>query len=723
MMMGSETEFGILGGWHLEKARAIQQRVVRSQPCLRAETEGVYLANGSRAYVDLGQHNEYATAEASSPFDLVVRELAGRMLMARCAAAAGHAMLCSNVDLASGTTWGTHENYQCSRRMDLESLAPLYTHLVTRILYTGAGGLDPHHPGVVMVLSPRACRIVAARSVQGIARKSLVFAKPRDYCEGERLHVFAGESLLSHRASLLKYASTALVACCLDRGVALRPGAFASPAVRALTELNRDVALAGRFPMADGRCLSALEIQEELLDDVERQIRILPSWAPAALGRWREVLDGLRSGDPALGGQLDWMIYRRALLGLAADFGLTEERVRVLNRAVAEERASASADDAERTVFLQFRAAACELYVRLHTLGAGSLFDELERQGFLDHRLPEITAEAVHAAMRAPPPGRASHRAALIRKYRRQWPYRISWSHITDTARGRVLEIPTDPQWVGGEQWTQSPEVPCASGDERRFAALQALLAGRHRQAESIYRSLIRSGYQPAGTRCHLARLMLMADRTSEAREQLELAWRERAGADAYVIPRILFLQALLALADGEDYRPFVRAIGGRIRFAGAQMDWTISPLLDRWSARLDEAALGLLRAIGGALCDRRQLPALERLPAWQEIMASGRTKRMRSEPDAPRAASKERLTVIGRIVALGEGRLTLRVGGDAGEAQTDMVCGIPAGSAIEESIEAGYFRVGCDVLAEYGVEQGEPVLWRLEQAGQMELF
>jgi proteasome accessory factor A len=228
---------------------------------LEALKEGAFLANGARVYVDQGKQNEYSTPETSSPSELVACELAGRRLMAQCARAAGVSLLCSNVDPETGATWGTHENYECSWSARELASEWLYPHLVTRIIYAGAGGVDPAHPGARLVLSPRASLIRASFSCQGLPLKTLVFAKPESYCEGFRLHVFCGESLLCHSASYLKVATTALVARCLAQGLQVGPGRLGVAPVQALRRVNRDVSLSCALPLADGRRMTALEIQ------------------------------------------------------------------------------------------------------------------------------------------------------------------------------------------------------------------------------------------------------------------------------------------------------------------------------------------------------------------------------------------------------------------------------------------------------------------------------
>jgi hypothetical protein len=443
MMMGSETEFGILDGWTLKKAEAIQSAVVRSHVSLPSTTEGVFLASGGRAYVDQDVHNEYATPETHEPRALVLYEIAGRRLMARAASRAGLTLLCSNVDLSSGNSWGTHENYQCRAPFDSRQLAVLHLHLVTRVAYSGAGGLDPSHPALRPVLSPRACGMVVSYNRQGSYDKSLVFAKPRQYCRGARLHVFCGETLLSPRASDLKYGATALVVSLLDAGCRPALSPLASP-VRALRTVNRDTSLSTRLPLADGRRLTALEIQRWLASWVESELARLPPWAPDALQAWHAALDDLEClSDRALR-SLDWLIYAQLLRCRLSNVGITPTHVRSLNRALADAGTPDHLSTSERRQLEVARSVGEELYVELHRLEPDSLFESLERAGWLCTGLPGITDEAVECAMVTPPPGRAANRAGLIAGLLGRPGIRMTWSEVVNEATGQRTPIPEE---------------------------------------------------------------------------------------------------------------------------------------------------------------------------------------------------------------------------------------------------------------------------------------
>ena len=612
MRMGSETEFGLLGGTSHARACRIQGAVEATQPHVPAHKDGVFLANGARVYVDLGRQNEYCTPEVESPAALVAHEAAGRRLMGECAIAVGQTLLCANVDHVAKTTWGTHENYECREALDPLRLAQLYPHLVSRVVYTGAGGFNPDHPGVQPVLSPRATRTVTPYNSQGYLGKSLVFAKPETYGPGDRLHVFCGESLLCHLASYLKYATTALVVQCLDQGRQVGPGPFAASPIRALRQVNTDPSLSVRVALADGRRMSALDIQESFAEGVAANLDVLQEWAPTGLERWRQVLGGLRAGDPALAGRLDWLVWNRALVQLADECGYDDETILRLNRE-ARERPK----ERDRR-FISFRAAASELYVRLHLLGPDSLFARFEQHGVADHHLPEITASAIEAAMRTAPPGRPGNRSALVARYAGQAGVRMSWSHVYDQVHERVAVIPSDTGWDQHETWVRHVcRDTYLLNENRRYHALQFVRLGQYSMAEEIYLGLITDGFETAGTRSHLARVMLMTGRIADADGQLALAWDERGEAYPYVVARILFLRALVAALRHEPPGPILEQLRGALVESGMRMEWTILPLLCRWAPALEARLTQLLAAFAAVLGGTHPPSILDAYPAW----------------------------------------------------------------------------------------------------------
>jgi len=513
--MGVETEFGILGGWTYDKARSIHAEVMK-RPHLPAAISygGGFLTNGARVYVDQESQNEYCTPETRNPSDLIARELAGRHLMQQMASRVGQSLLCSNLDYASRNTWGTHENYECPTPLSSTAHAILFTHLVTRIIYTGAGGLDPAFPGVRPILSPRASVIVTPMGHQGWLAKALVFVKPQNYGSGHRLHVFCGESLLSHVANYLKYGTTALVTILLSQGEHIGPGPFAMPVLRELKRLNRDTSLSARFKMQCGGYLTAIEIQEQILADVTALRDKLPDWAPLVILRWRNILENLRSPASGESPNVDWVVFYNCLTQLAGEYGLGMEEVAKLNKRV-ESNGSAKRTKISPELSA-LRNAACELYLRLHVVGDNPLFRAVEDAG---HRLPEITDERIADAVENPPPNRAANRADFVKKYHASGQYRVSWDRIVDYSNHGFVEIPNETQ----ADWEKEPLVRLAqSSFSSAQAGCEAFRHGSYHKALRYFKKLDPRDLDPTSLDSYVLSLARLGMR-KQTLEMLEL--------------------------------------------------------------------------------------------------------------------------------------------------------------------------------------------------------
>ena len=451
MLMGSETEFGILGGWRLETASAIQQSVERNHLHLPSTTRGVFLRNGARVYVDQGAQNEYCTPEVDDPLVLVRHELAGRTLMKDAAAGNGAVLLCSNVDYATLNAWGTHENYELGAMLDDASLATLLTHLATRIIYTGAGGPHPRTRGARLVMSPRAALTRATCSEQGTLRRSMVFHKPANYGAGHRLHVTSGESLICPRASWLKYGTTALLARCLDTGSFRPDGTALQDPLQAMHRLNSDVGLQGQLLMTDGTRLTGLQVQRRLVERLEARRELFPPWGESVLQAWVAVLDGFASRDERLHGMLDWLLYRRLWRTLVAEQGYGPQELQQLEHVAAHGCGSERSEALKRLETLC--ASARELYIRLHTLDDASLGNAAAAAGWMEQSLSGLEESGIRWCRNEAPPGRAGNRARLIRMFHGREGHQASWESIVDTKAQLACSIPHDREWPGQVRW------------------------------------------------------------------------------------------------------------------------------------------------------------------------------------------------------------------------------------------------------------------------------
>ena len=169
---GLETEYGVTctlkGVRRLspdEVARYLFRKVVSW-----GRSSNVFLQNGSRLYLDVGSHPEYATPECDSLIDLVTHDRAGERILESLVASAeerlgeeairGTVYLFKNNTDSAGNSYGCHENYLTSRADDLEHYGQvLIPFFISRQIYAGAGKVVQTSRGVRYSMSQRADHI------------------------------------------------------------------------------------------------------------------------------------------------------------------------------------------------------------------------------------------------------------------------------------------------------------------------------------------------------------------------------------------------------------------------------------------------------------------------------------------------------------------------------------------------------------------------------------
>jgi proteasome accessory factor A len=487
-LFGVETEYALAGlrpdGSTVpveQVAHWMMNLAQRQLPHLPDGRGSLFLANGARLYVDHGGHPELATAECTDPRDLVRQVLAGHRIVERLgqeAEASNPAfgevlLLASNVDYGgSQATWGCHESYLYRRDFE-NTAAGILPHLVSRVIFTGAGGFDPRSAGLSFTLSPRAHHLEMPTSPDSTRSRGIVHTKDEPLSSGSyrRLHLICGESLRSERAMWLKVGTTALVVALIDAGIRPAGGVGLVDPIAALRAFAADPSCTARVPCESGGSISAIELQRHYLEQAEHHLVPFAraGWVAEVCREWRAVLDGLATDPTRLSGTLDWAIKRAVYEGFVRRRGFTWAAVRCWslvrarllgawcraglgdfpgNLDVVLARRSpirhtardlgrllrAWGEDWERLdAFQALRHKLFEIDTRFAQIGERGLFDKLAGQGILDHALPGLGDVA--SAMRvAPEGGRArlrgewvSRLAAASSQYQCDWT--AIWSH------------------------------------------------------------------------------------------------------------------------------------------------------------------------------------------------------------------------------------------------------------------------------------------------------
>ena len=427
---GLETEYGIIftpeGRKTLPVEKAIRflfEKLITTEHFLN-----VFLENGARFYQDTGCHPEYATPECISPRQLIIYDKAGERILEDLQAYADEkireeripgklSIFKNNTDFV-GNSYGCHENYLVDRDVDFYYLAEqLIPFLVTRQIYTGAGKVFQTQDGVHYCVSQRAQHIYQKISGTTTNDRSIINTRDEPHADRERyrrLHVIVGDSNMSEYTTFVKVGAAACMLRMLeDPGVVLRDMTLENP-IRAIRDISHDMTCRRKVRLANGREVSALDIQREYLDRALRfaDTKGFPPLEQKALEMWEHCVSTIENDPLKLDREVDWVIKYRLLEAFRSrhDLSLGDARVQLLD--------------------LQY-----------HDISRDrSPFYKLQDRGMVERMCLDTDIEA---AIETPPQNtRARLRGEFIKRAKeRKRDYTVDWVHLklNDQAQRTVL--------------------------------------------------------------------------------------------------------------------------------------------------------------------------------------------------------------------------------------------------------------------------------------------
>jgi len=428
-IFGVETEYGItctLKGQRRLTPDEVARYLFRSVVAW-GRSSNVFLENGGRLYLDVGSHPEFATPECVSIRQACLYEKAGELILHRLVERAearmrdegirGTIYLFKNNTDSAGNSYGCHENFLTRRATETTDYdAQFIPFLVSRQLIAGAGKVLMTSKGPVFSLSQRAEHIWEGVSSATTRSRPIINTRDEPHADAEvyrRLHVIVGDSSMSDHTNFLKLGSAAVVLRMLEHDdVALKDLTLESP-IRAIREISLDVT--GRRPvrLANGREMSALDIQTYL---AERAVEFeashgLPDEESAALRLWVETLGDIELSASRLSRRIDWAIKQKLLHDFTERHGLGLDAPQV------------------QALDLQF-----------HDVDpARGIFNKLRSRGMVDTLFADD--EIDHATGTAPTDTRAHLRGRFLRQAREAGrDVTVDWVHlkINDQAQRTV---------------------------------------------------------------------------------------------------------------------------------------------------------------------------------------------------------------------------------------------------------------------------------------------
>ncbi|MCF8538922.1 MAG: Pup--protein ligase [Candidatus Nanopelagicales bacterium] len=331
-IFGIETEYGVTctfkGQRRLspdEVARYLFRRVVSW-----GRSSNVFLKNGSRLYLDVGSHPEYATAECDQVSDLLAQDRAGERILEGLSIEAeerlehegihGEVYLFKNNTDSAGNSYGCHENYLVDRHTDFSHIAAVFIpFLISRQIISGAGKVIQTPRGASYAISQRADHMWEGVSSATTRSRPIINTRDEPHADADlyrRLHVIVGDSNMSETTTALKVISAHLVLRMIEEGVVFRDMSLANP-IRAIREISHDTTGTRTVKLANGRELSALEIQSEYFDkvmDFVQRREISDPLTLKSLDLWERTLKAVDSQDfNSVDREIDWIIKWKLL--------------------------------------------------------------------------------------------------------------------------------------------------------------------------------------------------------------------------------------------------------------------------------------------------------------------------------------------------------------------------------------------------------------------------
>ncbi|NQV06037.1 Pup--protein ligase [bacterium] len=428
-IFGIENEYGVTctlrGQRRLspdEVARYLFRRVVSW-----GRSSNVFLENGARLYLDVGSHPEYATPECDSLYDVVAHDKAGERVLEGLLASAeqrleeegirGVVYLFKNNTDSAGNSYGCHENYLVGRQADFQrTIDTLIPFFVTRQIYAGAGKLLQTAHGTIFSLAQRSEHIWEGVSSATTRSRPIINTRDEPHADAEkyrRLHVIAGDSNMSEYMTYVKVGATAALLQMIEDDVVFRDLTLENP-IRSIRDISRDLTCRKKVRLANGRELSALDIQWEYLERVLRYARSrgFPAQVQSAVEMWEHLLTGLEKDPLSLKRECDWV----------AKYHLIEEY---------RSRRGLTLDDPKLAL----------IDLAYHDVSRHrGLYYLLQRKGMVDR---VVTDEAINTALVNPPQTtRARLRGEFIKAAKaKSRDFTVDWVHLklNDQAQRTVL--------------------------------------------------------------------------------------------------------------------------------------------------------------------------------------------------------------------------------------------------------------------------------------------
>ena len=279
-IFGIENEYGVTcstGGQRTLTADEVARYLFRKVVAW-GRSSNVFLRNGSRLYLDVGSPPGVRHRRVRRRcVRLVTHDRAGERILEGLVAdaqqrladegVAGDIYVFKNNTDSAGNSYGCHENYLVTRGGRVPDASP------TRCCRSSSAGRSPAGPASSSrrprarrtAVSQRADHIWEGVSTATTRSRPIINTRDEPHADAEhyrRLHVIVGDSNMSESTTMLKVGSGDLVLRMIEAGVVMRDLTLENP-IRAIREISHDTTGRRAVRLANGRQLSALDLQRE----------------------------------------------------------------------------------------------------------------------------------------------------------------------------------------------------------------------------------------------------------------------------------------------------------------------------------------------------------------------------------------------------------------------------------------------------------------------------
>lgn len=321
-VFGIEAEHGITGEDASDRmiAATLFVKNISDIPGLYTCTVGNrrFLSNGACAYVDVGQHVEYASPECLTIQDLLAADWAGRLLLREVSTQVSRDIqynhfLNTRVVDSNGQTWGSHENYRTSSDLEVfrkDNLGTMIAHLVTRNVLLGAGRSVPYSSDAFVLSQKTGDISLAAASGSTLAHKKPYMLTRQEHHAAvghSRVQIVGGDPTMSPWATAVRFGSTSLVLRLIEAGVDLSE--LAPRTIwKAGNTVSHDLTFKEKIELDSGKSMSPVDIQLTLAELClefaksnpvpEEELKIADEWVTG--------LEDLKADPQRLVDRADW---------------------------------------------------------------------------------------------------------------------------------------------------------------------------------------------------------------------------------------------------------------------------------------------------------------------------------------------------------------------------------------------------------------------------------